>query len=231
MLYYLFCGTGIWGCSWTNESRPSQSTARREKKNFGLWNRREQEEGAVPRPVGTATLWWPASTTGMLLVTFWVCYAIWNSTIKFYIFGLFHQVLQLDIASTQNLKFDSRTWLYIYTVQSVLVSHQTVSRLLSSPNIQSGKYNEMDTILIGTAVSEHVIKEMSKPAVPLVKALWRTIILLIFMITSWLIINVAVVERRKQEITASCWCIEIYRKMHSAYLIIPLIFIISVCER
>ena len=46
----------------------------------------------------------------------------------------------------------------------------------------------MDPILIGTAVSEHVIKEMSKPAVPLVKALWRTIILSIFMITSWLII-------------------------------------------
>ena len=38
--------------------------------------------------------------------------------------------------------------------------------------------------------SEHVIKEMSKPAVPLVKALWRTIILSIFMIMSWLIINV-----------------------------------------
>ena len=37
------------------------------------------------------------------------------------------------------------------------------------PNIQSGKYNEMDPILIGTGVFEHVIKEMSKPAVPLVK--------------------------------------------------------------
>ena len=35
----------------------------------------------------------------------------------------------------------------------------------------------MAPILIGTAVSEHdVIKEMSKPAVPLVKVLWRTII-------------------------------------------------------
>ena len=34
----------------------------------------------------------------------------------------------------------------------------------------------MDPILIGTAVSEHVIKEMSIPAVPLVKALWQTII-------------------------------------------------------
>ena len=44
------------------------------------------------------------------------------------------------------------------------------------PNIQSGKYTEKDTILIGTAVSEHVIREMSKPAVPLVKALWQTII-------------------------------------------------------
>ena len=57
----------------------------------------------------------------------------------------------------------------------------------------------MDPILIGTAVSKHVIKikEMSKPAVPLVKALWRTIILSIFMITSWLIIHIAVVERRK----------------------------------
>ena len=31
----------------------------------------------------------------------------------------------------------------------------------------------MDPFLIGTAVSEHVIKEMSKPAVPLVKALCR----------------------------------------------------------
>ena len=39
----------------------------------------------------------------------------------------------------------------------------------------------MDPILIGTAVSEHVIKEMSKPAVPLVKVLWRTIISSIFM--------------------------------------------------
>ena len=44
-------------------------------------------------------------------------------------------------------------------------------QLLSLPNIQSGKYNEKDPILIGTAVSEHVIREMSKPAVPLVKAL------------------------------------------------------------
>ena len=35
-----------------------------------------------------------------------------------------------------------------------LISHQTVSRLLSSPNIQSGKYNEMDPILISTAVSK-----------------------------------------------------------------------------
>ena len=61
----------------------------------------------------------------------------------------------------------------------------------------------MDPILIGTAVSEHVIKEMSKPAVPLVKVLWRTIISTIFMITSWLIINVAVVERQKQASTAS----------------------------
>ena len=34
-----------------------------------------------------------------------------------------------------------------------LVSHQTVSRLLSSPNTQSRKYNEMDPILIGTTVS------------------------------------------------------------------------------
>ena len=34
----------------------------------------------------------------------------------------------------------------------------------------------MDPILIGTTVSEHVIREMSIPAVPLVKALWQTII-------------------------------------------------------
>ena len=34
----------------------------------------------------------------------------------------------------------------------------------------------MDPILIGTAVSEHVIREMSKPVVLLVKALWQTII-------------------------------------------------------
>ena len=58
-----------------------------------------------------------------------------------------------------------------FVAHSFLVSHPTVSRLLSSPNIQSGKYNEMNPILIGTAVSEHVIKEMSKPAVPLVKVL------------------------------------------------------------
>ena len=34
----------------------------------------------------------------------------------------------------------------------------------------------MDPILIGTAVSEHVIREMSKSAVPLAKALWQTIV-------------------------------------------------------
>ena len=34
----------------------------------------------------------------------------------------------------------------------------------------------MDPILIGTAVSKHVIREMSKSAVPLVKALWQKII-------------------------------------------------------
>ena len=71
----------------------------------------------------------------------------------------------------------------------------------------------MDPILIGTAVSEHVIKEMNKPAVPLVKVLWRTIISSIFMITSWLIINAAVVERRKQAITASSLTYRIYPKM------------------
>ena len=64
-------------------------------------------------------------------------------------------------------------WFDLAMVLSIvwLVSHPTVSRLLSSPNIQSGKYNEIDPILIGTAVSEHVIKEISKPAVPLVKVL------------------------------------------------------------
>ena len=44
------------------------------------------------------------------------------------------------------------------------------------PNKQSGKYNKMDPILIGTAVSKHVIREMIKPAVQLVKVLWCTII-------------------------------------------------------
>ena len=34
----------------------------------------------------------------------------------------------------------------------------------------------MDPILIGTAVSDHVICEMIKPAVPLVKVLWKAII-------------------------------------------------------
>ena len=34
----------------------------------------------------------------------------------------------------------------------------------------------MDPILIGTAISEHVIREMSKPVVPLVKAMWQAII-------------------------------------------------------
>ena len=49
-------------------------------------------------------------------------------------------------------------------------------RLLSLPDKQSGKYNEMDSILIGTAVSEHVTREMIKSDVPLVKVLWRMII-------------------------------------------------------
>ena len=57
------------------------------------------------------------------------------------------------------------------------------------------KYNEKDPILIGTAVSEHVMREMSKPAVPLVKALWQTIILI--NIHDYVINNVAVVECRK----------------------------------
>ena len=34
----------------------------------------------------------------------------------------------------------------------------------------------MDPILIGTVVSEHMIREMSKPAEPLVKELWQKII-------------------------------------------------------
>ena len=34
----------------------------------------------------------------------------------------------------------------------------------------------MDPILIGTAVSEYVIREMSKSAVPLAKALWQAIV-------------------------------------------------------
>ena len=55
----------------------------------------------------------------------------------------------------------------------------------------------MGPILIGTAVSEHVIREMSKPAVPLVKEVWQMIIFINIQIT-WLIINVAVVERRNQ---------------------------------
>ena len=42
---------------------------------------------------------------------------------------------------------------------------------ISLPNKQSGKYNEMDPILIGTAVSGYVIREMIKTAVPLVKEL------------------------------------------------------------
>ena len=72
-------------------------------------------------------------------------------------------------------------------VAAVLVSHQTVSarlRFLSSPKL-SGKYNEMDHILIGIAVSEYIISEMIKSAVPLVKVLWRMIIFSMFMIT-WL---------------------------------------------
>ena len=37
-------------------------------------------------------------------------------------------------------------------------------RLPSSLNKQSRKYNQMDPILIGTAVSEHIIMEMIKPS-------------------------------------------------------------------
>ena len=59
--------------------------------------------------------------------------------------------------------------LYVFSYNCSLAPD--CSRLLSSPNKQSGKYNEMDPILIGTAISEHVIREMSKPTVPLVKAL------------------------------------------------------------
>ena len=59
----------------------------------------------------------------------------------------------------------------LYSVGSTYSLALDCYRLLSSPNKQSGKYNEMDPILIGTAVSEHVIREMIKPAVPLVKAL------------------------------------------------------------
>ena len=42
----------------------------------------------------------------------------------------------------------------------------------------------IDPILIGTVVFEHVIREMIKHAVPLVKALWRTMIFIIT--TSWI---------------------------------------------
>ena len=77
--------------------------------------------------------------------------------------NLWSDKIRMDAHFSSILVFLSLKW---------LVSHQTVSgRLLSSPNKQSGKYNEVDPILIGTAVSEHVIREMSKPAVPLVKAL------------------------------------------------------------
>ena len=46
----------------------------------------------------------------------------------------------------------------------------------------------MDPILIGTFVSDHVIMEMIKPTVLLVKGLWQMIISSVFMIT-WLITN------------------------------------------
>ena len=89
-------------------------------------------------------------------------------------------------------------WHMTFEHKSIEVSLAPDScRLLASPNKQSGKYNEMDPILTGTAVSEHVIREMSKHAVPLVKALWQTIIFINihdYMINN---INVAVNERRK----------------------------------
>ena len=53
-------------------------------------------------------------------------------------------------------------WGLFYSYKFVIKSRNKVlklgkspdcSRLQSSPNIQSGKYNEMDPILIGTAVS------------------------------------------------------------------------------
>ena len=76
---------------------------------------------------------------------------------------------QLSMLRFYTANFTCKSAVLLVTV--IIFSHQTVSRLLSKPNIQSGKYNEMDSILIGTAVSERVIKEMSKPAIPLVKAL------------------------------------------------------------
>ena len=91
-------------------------------------------------------------------------------------------------------------------------------RLLSSPNKQSGKYNEMDPILIGTAVSEqNFIREMSKPAVPLVKALWQTNIFI--NIHDYVITNSCYCCRppkpgRKQDFYQHPrWRIEIYLKM------------------
>ena len=59
----------------------------------------------------------------------------------------------------------------IHDFQSSLAVAPDCCRFLSLPNKQSGKYNKMDPILIGTAVSDHVIRERSKPAVQMVKAL------------------------------------------------------------
>ena len=52
-----------------------------------------------------------------------------------------------------HLKSIHPLWKILESYTTGVVSHQTVSRLLSSPNKQSGKYNKSDPILIGTAVS------------------------------------------------------------------------------
>ena len=77
-------------------------------------------------------------------------------------------------------------------------------QLLSSPNKHSGKYNEMDPILIGTAISEYVIREMIKPGVPSVKALWQMIVLSIFVSMSWIcVLMTLLLSNAENKISAS----------------------------
>ena len=87
------------------------------------------------------------------------CLCVWGDVRKHWwacpqIFSVLNKILKLKQKRGTWPRERLRHWTVNPRVPEYrVVSHQTVSRLLSSPNKQSGKYNENDPILIGTAVS------------------------------------------------------------------------------